>query len=104
MIYRAANYVCDDTTAIMAYSDIREPECSVTINLSDYNMEPENNEHIFIPEYKIKPYSEEIFNQIISDLVEEIKKEVYIGYNGSCKCLYVKLKENWRDLCEGSDV
>ena len=52
----------------------------------------------------IEPYSKEIFNQIISDLVEEIKQEIYIGYNDSCKCLYVKLKENWRDLCEGDDI
>ena len=104
MRYRCSHYVCDDTVAIIAFSDIGEPECNVTINLSDYGKYPENNEHVFIPEYKIKPYSEEVLNQIISDLVEEVKKEVYIGYNNSCKCLYVKLKTYWRDLCEGDDI
>lgn len=99
MNYRASNYVFDDTTAIMAYSDIGEPECNVSINLSDYGLRPENNEHIYIPAYKIEEYSNDVFNQILSDLVEEIKKEVYIGYNNSCKCLYVKLKSNWREIC-----
>ena len=104
MIYRASHYVCDDTTAIMAFSDIGEAECSVSINLSDYGIRPENNEHIYIPAYKIEPYSKEIFNQIINDLVEEVKQEIFIGYKDSCKCLYVKLKENWRELCEGNDI
>lgn len=100
MKYIASTYVCDDTTAIRVFSDIGECECSATINLSDYGLRPENNEHVYIPAYKIQEYSNEIFNQILSDLVEEVKDEVYIGYNNSCKCLYVKLKENWRDLVE----
>lgn len=103
MTYRASNYVCDDTIAIRAYSDIGECECSVTINLSDYGLRPENNEHIYIPAYKIEEYSEAVMKQIMEDLVEEVKKEVYIGYNNSCKCLYVKLKRNWRDLCDVTD-
>ena len=100
MIYKASNYIFDDTTAIMAFSDIGEPECSVSINLSDYGMIPENNEHIYIPYYKISEFIMDIMNRIILDLVEEIKEEVFIGYNNSCKCLYVKLKVNWRDLME----
>ncbi|MBP5432205.1 hypothetical protein [Ruminococcus sp.] len=98
MYYVASTYVCDDTTAIRAYSDSGECECTVTINLIDYGLRPENNEHVYIPAYKIQEYSQEIFNQILSDLVEEVKDEVFIGHNNSCKCLYVKLKENWRDL------
>ena len=104
MIYRASHYVCDDTVAITAFSDIGEPECSVTINLSEYGLTPENNEHVFIPYYKIAAYDKDVLMRIIKDLVEDIKDVVFIGYHNKCRCLYVKLKSNWRDLCEGDDI
>lgn len=84
----------------MAFNDMGEAECSVTINLSDYGLKPESDDHIYIPYYKIGEYSMELMNQIITDLVDEVKQEVFIGYKNSCKCLYVKLKSNWKDICE----
>lgn len=103
MYYRVSRYCFDNSTAIRAFNDMGEPECSVTINLSDYGLKPENDDHIFIPYYKISEYSMELMNQIITDLVGEVKQEVFIGYKHSCKCLYVKLKDNWKDICENCD-
>lgn len=100
MYYRVSRYCCDNSTAIMAFNDMGEAECSVTINLSDYGLKPESDDHIYIPYYKIGEYSMELMNQIITDLVDEVKQEVFIGYKNSCKCLYVKLKSNWKDICE----
>ena len=66
MFYKVSRYCCDNSTAIMAFNDMHEAECSVTINLSDYGLKPENENHIYIPYYKIAEYSMELMNQIIT--------------------------------------
>lgn len=96
MMYLANRYCSDNTLAIRAYDDW-EPYCDVTVNLSDYGKTPEDDNHIFIPAYKLDDVD---VNIILNDLVDEVIDTFYIGFNDSCKVLYAKLKDNWKDLVE----
>lgn len=99
MHYKASTYVCDDTTAIRAIS--HENSYEVTWNLFEYGMMPINNEHIYIPAFRFECINRnDILKQIFEDLVERVIAEVIIDSN---RLFYVKLKANWRDLCEGTE-
>lgn len=95
MKYEKCEYV-HGGTAIKAYSDWGEPWATVSINLTDYGLKPEDSNHIFIPVYKL---DETTVETIKHDLVEAVVREVRIG-DFKAPCLYVKLKENWRDIYE----
>lgn len=96
MRYLTNRYCFDNTLAIRAYDDW-EPYCDVTVNLSDYGRTPESDDYIFIPAYKL---DDDDIAMIINDLVDEVVETFCIGYNNSCKILYVKLKDNWKDLVD----
>ena len=97
MKYIESKYIFDDTTAIQAFTDEGEPWCSVSVNLSNYGLVPQDGDHIFILLYKL---DDKTVQTILNDLVAEVEKEVVIGYNESCKCAYVRLKDDWRERCE----
>ena len=100
MRYEASYYENDCTTAIKAYSDQGEPWCTVTVNLSAYGIKPEDNNHVYIPAYKL---DESTLNTILSDLVDKVERNIFLGFiqgrTDECKCLYVKLKDGWRERC-----
>lgn len=97
MKYIESRYIFDGMTAIQMLTDEGEPWCTVSVNLSDYGLVPQDSDHIFIPLYK---FDDKTVQTILNDLVAEVEKEVSIGYNESCKCAYVRLKDDWRERCE----
>lgn len=100
MKYTRSFYVSNGTTAIEMWSDNGEPWATVTVNLQDYGMIPEDENHIYIPAYKLNV---DLVEQITKDLVEEVVCTEYIGYNGDCKVLYARLRPDWKEICEGYD-
>lgn len=100
MKYEASYYEFDCTTAIRSYSNQGDPMCFITINLSDYGIKPEDNNHIIIPAYKI---ADNVLKTVLTDLVEKVEREIFLGFiqgkTEEKKCLYVKLKDNWREHC-----
>lgn len=55
-------------TAIQAFTDEGEPWCSVSVNLSDYGLVPQDGDHIYIPLYKL----DDIFAQFSTEELKEI--------------------------------
>ena len=70
-----------------------EPYGKATVNLSAYGMMPEEG-HIFIPTYKM---SDEFYEQIVNDIVEEVVCPVQIGLGVG---VYAKLKKDWESNVE----
>ena len=96
MRYLINRYCFDNTLAIRAYNDC-EPYCDITVNLSDYGRTPESDDYIFIPAYKL---DDNDIAMIMNDLVDEVVETFCIGYDNSCKILYVRLKDDWKNLVE----
>lgn len=98
MYYVRGKYAADNSTAIKAYNSYGECEFTATICLKDYGLTPTDEFHVYIPTYKL---NEECLNKLMSDIIQEIEKKVYVGYNNSCECWYVRIKEV---LSESEDI
>ena len=93
-IYKRSEYVADGSTAIMAYDEDGFPYGDVTVCLVEYGMVPPNENYIFVPKYKI---TNEFYKVLSRDLFKEVISEIPIGFG---KGELVKLKDNWKELCE----
>lgn len=94
MRYEKSKYCADNSTAIRAINSIGECEFVATVCLVDYGLIPQDEFHAYIPAYKLR---KECLDKILSDIVEEIEKKEYVGYNNSCECWYVKLKKTFHE-------
>lgn len=96
LFYEKTKYVVDNTLAIKTWADLGEgiePYGDVTVNLSGYGIIPEEG-HIFLPKYKM---SDEYFENVCSDIVDEVLCPVQIGYGIG---FYAKLKPDWEQKVE----
>lgn len=96
LYYEKARYAVDDTLAIRTWwvgEYGYEPYGDVTVNLSGYGMTPDEG-YIFIPKYKM---TEEYYEQIVKDIIEEVVFPVRIGYGTG---VFAKLKDHWEDNVE----
>lgn len=93
LMYEKNRYVADDTLAIRTWwideEGFLEPYGDVTVNLSAYGRKPEDDDHIYIPTYKM---TSDYLGQLLDDIVDEVVGEVQIGRG---RGLYAKLKPNW---------
>ena len=98
LYYSKDKYVADDSVAIRSWIKDEEfgyfaPYGDVTVCLKGYGVTPEEG-FIFIPTYKM---TDEYFNQVCEDIVDEVITTVQIGYG---RGVYAKLKDNWEEGVE----
>ena len=91
MVYYRGKYTADNSTAIQAYTNDGEPWATCTVCLVDYGMTPPDENHIFIPKYKLFKF----YDQFVEDLVDEVLYPVPIGYGEG---VFARLKPNWKEL------
>jgi hypothetical protein len=93
LYYEKSEYVVDGTLAINTWTDedgYLEPYGDVTVNLSAYGMTPPPGT-IFMPKYKMP---QDYFDNVCEDIVDNIIKEIPIGYGTG---VMAKLKPDWEN-------
>ena len=94
MIYLRTKYAADNSTAIKALTDEREPYATVSVCLAGYGVSlPENQ---IVIDHNLL-YSSEFMEKLKEDL---IKKEIMGIDFGFARSLIVELKDNWKEICE----
>lgn len=96
MQFFRSKYCYGDGTYIAMLTEDGESWCDVTVNLDEYGLHPEDENHIYIPIYKM---DDETLDYIKSHLVDTVINTVPIGFGSG---LYVKLVDNWKDLAPES--
>lgn len=95
LVYYKGKYQADGTTAIVAVEESTGEEyATVSVNLGEYGMKPQSENHIFIPSYK---FSKEALDTFVSDLGKKVVREVPIGFG---KGIELELKDNWKEICQ----
>lgn len=94
MKYKCSTYCADGSTYIRMETANGEPWCDVSICLKSYDLVPEDENHIFIPTYKM---DSDTLDYIKSTLVKQELCPVTIGYGTG---IYVRLVDNWKEICE----
>lgn len=92
MQYFRNKYRADDSTYLCLRTADGEPWCDVSICLAGYDMTPEDENHIYIPTYKM---DSDTIGYIKSTIIKREICSVPIGYGTG---LYVELVDNWKDL------
>jgi hypothetical protein len=93
LVYVSSTYVADNSTYIRADLEDGDPWCDVSVCLECYGMTPPDENHIYIPVYKMDPDTLETFrNYIIEKIVDD---KVPIGFGTGW---LVKLKDNWKEI------
>lgn len=85
----------DGTTAIQAVTEEGEVWATMSVNLGGYGMSPRDENHIFVPTYKLDPDTFEVFKKTL--VAEVVNPVVPIGFATGFE---VRLVDNWKDLCE----
>lgn len=86
-------YYFDGTTAIMAFEG-GQPYATVSVNLTDYNMKPKDENHIFVPAHN---FDETFIATLFEDILEAKVRDIRYGWGRGFEA---KLKNNWKEICE----
>lgn len=81
-------------TSIFCTTRNGEPYGDVSVDLQSYGMFPPDENHIYLPAYKL---NNEFLEDIVEKLVDTVlTQDVKIGYG---KGWLVRLKDNWKEIC-----
>ena len=94
-VYYRAKYCADNSTAIQMVSETEGPWATISVCLVEYGLTPPDENHIYVPAYKLDEFTLE---QIKKDIIDEIIIDnVPIGYGTGW---LVRLKPNWKEITE----
>lgn len=92
MTYKRGTYF-DGTTSIMAFEG-GHPYAKVSVNLTDCNMKPKDENHIFVPAHN---FDETFIATLFEDILKEKVRDIRYGWGTDFEA---KLKDNWKEICE----